>query len=156
MKKKTNKILLLKNVYSLGQPGEIVTVKSGFSRNYLLPFKLGKIATKSVINEFASQQQVLLQNQKVLEKKQLELKNLLENIKDLTIQKEVISNTSKLFGKVTKNDILYLLESKLKSKDLIEKQQIEETSIEDLGEYGITIHLSKNIQAKILVNIISK
>lgn len=155
MRKKTANILLLKNVKSLGEPGEIVTVKTGYSRNYLLPFKLGKIATSETIKEFGLKQEEILFKEKLIRNEHTDLKNLLENIGGLKIKKEVVANTNQLFGKITKNEILTLFQNKLPSTKKVEKYQIEFPLIKNIGQYIITIYLEKDIYAKVPLEIIT-
>lgn len=155
MIKKTNNVLLLKHVKSLGQLGKIVTVKAGYSRNYLLPFKFGKIATIETIKEFKVKQEEILLKEKLIRDEQINLKTVLENIVGLQIKKEVVAETNQLFGKITKNEILPLLQNKLSSNQKIEKSQIEVPLIENLGQYKITIYLGKDIFAKIPLEIIT-
>lgn len=154
MKKKSQNILLLKKFKSLGEPGDIVTVSVGFSRNYLLPFKFGKIATREALNEFNLQQTKILLKEETLLQKQLSIKSLIEEIKPLMLKKEIVGNTNQLFGKVTKNDILNILQEHLNSADLLDKQQIELPEIQNLGKYQINIRLGKNIIAKLSLNVI--
>ncbi|CAL8412620.1 unnamed protein product [Dictyota dichotoma] len=155
MIKKTNQILLIKDVKSLGQFGSIVTVKTGYSRNYLLPFKLGKVATNEAIKEFEEKQEKIFFKEKLIRNEQINFKNLLENLVGLKLKKEVVSNTDQLFGKITKNDILLLLENQLPPTKKIEKQQIELPLIEKLGQYKITIYFEKDIFAKVPLEIIT-
>jgi len=155
MTKKTNNVLLLKDVKSLGELGNIVTVKAGYSRNYLLPFKFGKIATLKAIKEFQEKQEEISLKEKLIRDEQINLKILLENIVGLRIKKEVVADTNQLFGKITKNDILSLLQNQIPSGQKIGKHQIEIPTIESLGEYKITIYLERNIFAKVPLEIIT-
>lgn len=155
MIKKTNTVLLLKDVKSLGKFGQIVTVKTGYSRNYLLPFKFGKIATNETIKEFEGKQKEILLKEKLIQNEQIDFKNLLENIGELQLKKEVVSNTNQLFGKITRNDILSLIEAQLPPNKKLEKYQIEFPLITNIGKYEVTIYLDKGVFAKIPLEIIT-
>nr|YP_009455866.1 50S ribosomal protein L9 [Dictyopteris divaricata]YP_010205371.1 50S ribosomal protein L9 [Grateloupia livida]AQZ25082.1 50S ribosomal protein L9 [Dictyopteris divaricata]UAV85940.1 50S ribosomal protein L9 [Grateloupia livida] len=155
MKKKKIEILLVKEVRTLGNSGQIVKVKSGYSRNYLLPYQIGKIPTTKTINEFQiKQKEILLKEENLLEKF-ITLKIAIEALGTLIIKKEVVSDTTQLFGKVTRNDILILLEERLGFTKTLEKNQLQLPSINKLGNYVIEINLGKNIIAQIPVQIIA-
>ena len=155
MGKKTNNVLLLKDVKFLGKLGEIVTVKTGYSRNYLLPFKLGKIATDENLKEFEKNLEEALLKEQLIRNEQIILKNLLENIVGLQVKKDVVTNTNQLFGKITKNEILSLLQNQLPTNKKLEKYQIELPIITELGQYLIIVYLAKDIQAKVPLEVIT-
>ena len=156
MRKKMNEVILIKNIPSLGEPGTIIKVKPGYSRNYLFPFQIAKFATRETINQFKFKEQELLTSQLESQKQNLELKSLLENLKPLILQKEVVYETDQLFGKVTKNEIVSLLEEKVHFSQNLEKTQLKLSNIKELGEYQIPIIISKDITAMVSIVIKAK
>ena len=156
MKKKLNEVLLLKQVPNLGQPGTIIKVKPGYSRNYLFPFQIAKFATEETITQFKAKEQERLADQKDSQQKNLEFKDLLENLEPLILEKEVVYETEQLFGKVTKNEIFSLLQEKINLSQILEKTKIKFSDIKELGEYPISILISKEITATITLIIQAK
>ena len=156
MRKKLHEVILIKNITKLGGPGTIIKVKPGYSRNYLFPFQIAKFATRETINQFKLKEQKFLEDQLESQKQNLELKSILENLKPLILQKEVVYETDQLFGKVTKNEIASLLEEKVNFSRSFEKTQIQLSNIKELGEYPISIIISKDITAKVSIIIKAK
>nr|YP_011006251.1 50S ribosomal protein L9 [Dictyotopsis propagulifera]WAM63255.1 50S ribosomal protein L9 [Dictyotopsis propagulifera] len=158
MIRKIHTILLTQKVRGLGEPGQIVKVKAGYSRNYIIPFKFGKHATRTLISEFNLQQEQILLKEQNLFQKSTKFKNLIESLQQLILKKEVVNNTTHLFGKITKSDIFNLIQEKLEVTEISEifqKNHIILPKIEELGEYKIEIKLSKEISALISLNIIA-
>lgn len=154
MKKKPTEIFLIKKVHKLGDRGTIVKVKPGYSRNYLIPFKLGKKSTPETIYQFEKEQEQVLLNEKTLLNEYFELKTLLEQLETFVIEKEIVDDTNQLFGTVNKLDILNLLEKKIKFNKKIDKNQIQVPKIKEVGDYNITINLGKRIEAVIKIKVI--
>ena len=149
MKKKLNEVLLAKTVKKLGKTGTIIKVKRGYSRNYLVPFKIAKRVTPEAIEEFKIEEQKLLFTKKDHEQKMIKLKQLLENLEPLLLEKEVVYDTEQLFGKVTKNEIFSLLKQKVDLPQIFDKTQIQLSNIKEVGKHIIPIMLTKEIAATI-------
>lgn len=154
MKKKPTEIFLIKKVHKLGDRGTIIKVKPGFSRNYLIPFKLGKKSTSETILQFEKEQEQVLLDEKTLLNEYFELKTLLEQLETFVIEKEIVDDTNQLFGTVNKLDILNLLEKKINFKKKIDKNQIQVPKIKEVGDYNVTVNLGKQIEAVIKIKVI--
>lgn len=154
MKKKPTEIFLTKKVQKLGDIGTIVKVKPGYSRNYLIPMKIGKKPTPETLGQFTKEQEELLLKEKNLLDESFELKTILEELDTIIIEKEVVDDTTQLFGTVSKLDILNLLEKKINLKKKIEKTQLQVPKIKDVGDYNITIDLGKQIEAILKIKVI--
>ena len=102
------KVILKEDVQNLGQQGDVVEVKSGYARNYLMPQKLAILFTK--------QQKKSIEEAQIVEKRKLErekdqLESVLKKVEDLNLSLKMQSEEdNKLFGSVTKLDIVKLLE----------------------------------------------
>jgi len=143
------KIVLLERVQKLGQMGDIVDVKSGYARNFLLPFHKALRATEQNIKYFEDQ------------KSTLEAKNL-ENIKEAERLKTKINGNSftlirsasdagALYGSVSAKDIKDVVAD---NGILIAKNQINlEKPIKELGVYKIIISLHPEISSEITINV---
>ena len=75
-------IILLDNILKLGNLGEVVRVRDGYARNFLIPKGLAKRATQSAVAEFESRRSEL---EKLAEKKLLNAKKIAEALKNKTI-----------------------------------------------------------------------
>ena len=143
------KIVLLERINKLGQMGDIVDVRSGYARNFLLPLKKALRATKENIDFFK-------EKKSILEAKNLENKKEAESVKTKIDGKSFIlirsaSDTGALYGSVSSKDINEVL-----SIDGIEisKNQINlEKPIKELGIYKISVSLHSDIYSEILINV---
>ena len=143
------KIVLLERINKLGQMGDIVDVRSGYARNFLLPSKKALRATKENIDFFKEQKSIL-------EAKNLENKKEAEVVKAKIDGKSFIlirsaSDTGALYGSVSSKDI-----NEIVFADGIEisKNQIKlEKPIKELGVYKIIVSLHSDISAEIFINV---
>ena len=135
------KVILKEDVQNLGQQGDVVEVKSGYARNYLMPQKLAILFTK--------QQKKSIEEAQIVEKRKLErekdqLESVLKKVENLNLSLKMQSEEdNKLFGSVTKLDIVKLLE---KNGITIDKKYIDlSSSIKTLGEHKVNIVFSKEM-----------
>ena len=103
------KILLLENIDKLGNKGEIVRVKDGFARNYLLPQKKASLATKSSIRVYEEQLKIH-EKKEIGKKKTAEV--LAKKINGVSVTTTVTAGEDdKIFGSVTTQNISDLLKA---------------------------------------------
>ena len=143
------KIVLLERVQKLGQMGDIVDVKSGYARNFLLPFHKALRATEQNIQYYEKQKSIL------------EAKNI-ENIKEAESLKAKIngisftlirsaSDAGALYGSVSAKDIMDVVSE---NGIVIAKNQINlEKPIKELGIYKIIVSLHPEISSEIIINV---
>jgi len=146
------RIILLKEVKRLGKKGDIVEVKDGYARNYLIPYGFAWRANKESLKRF---EELKKREEKLLEKKRklaLKLKERLEKV-SLTLQVEA-KEDEVLYGSVGKVQIM----EALKEEGIeIEKDNIKlEEPIKKLGVYKIEIVLGENINAFVRVWIVKR
>ena len=137
------KVILKEDVQNLGQQGDVVEVKPGYARNYLMPQKLAILFTK--------QQKKSIEEAQIVEKRKLErekdqLESVLKQVEDLNLSLKMQSEEDdKLFGSVTKFDIVKLLEE---NGITIDKKYIDLSSpIKTLGEHKVNIVFTKEMSA---------
>ena len=143
------KIVLLERINKLGQMGDIVHVKSGYARNFLLPLKKALRATKENVDFFKEQKSKL-------EAKNLENKREAEDVKTKINNKSFTlirsaSDAGALYGSVSSKDIKEIV-----STDGIEisKNQINlEKPIKELGIYRLNLSLHSDVSSEILINV---
>jgi|TARA_A100000164_G_C21888149_1_gene763888 large subunit ribosomal protein L9 len=143
------KIILLQTHENLGQIGEIVNVKSGYARNFLIPNKIASIATDDNIQYYNK----WIENQKIKEAKNRKNLELLSNQLDkLTLKFELkAGENDKLFGSVTSQMISDELDKKGYSID--KKEIILDESLKEIGNHFVHIHLDESLKPKIKVKI---
>ena len=142
-------VILLEKISKLGNIGEIVKVKDGFARNYLLPNKKAIRASNENKKVFEQQKEELV---KINEDKIAFAKEAVKNIPDnINIFREA-SEQGALFGSVTSRDIAKEIKTdnfEINAKDIILK-----SNIKNIGDYIVEIVLHPEVSKK--VNIIVK
>tara|TARA_B100000029_G_C17067032_1_gene775401 strand:- start:4 stop:453 length:450 start_codon:yes stop_codon:yes gene_type:complete len=143
------KIVLLESVRGLGNPGDIVNVKSGYARNYLIPKDIAVYATKSNINKIANR----IEKAKEIELARIEeLKIVAEKLNKLSLKFKLKSGEEdKLFGSVTTQMIS---EELLENGYTIERKDIVIVDpIKIIGNHYVTIYLHKDVSAKVKIKV---
>ena len=145
------KVILLENIRKIGSIGEIIDVKRGFARNYLISKKKALFASKTNIKEVELIKRDL--NKKDQEKKK-QAKSIQEKIKNKVIEiKKLSTENNELYGSVKPTEISKILENSEKveiNPSLI--QPVKE--IKSLGEFKVIINLHSEIQEKIIVKVL--
>ena len=147
------KVILLENIRKIGSIGEIIDVKRGFARNYLISKKKALFASKVNIKEVEVIKQEL--NKKDQEKKN-KAKSIQEKIKNKVFEIKKLSTENKeLYGSVKPTEISKLLEENIKIE--INPSQIQPIKeIKSLGEFKVMINLHSEVQQQIIVKVISQ
>ncbi len=138
-------VILLERIEKLGQMGDVVKVKDGFARNFLLPQKKALRASENNLSYFEKERVVL--EAKNLEQKQ-EAENILEKLDNLNlIILRQAGETGQLYGSVSTTDIKKSLDEK---GFIVEKNQIKlDKPIKELGIHSTNIRLHPEVQATI-------
>ena len=147
------KVILLENIRKIGSIGEVIDVKRGFARNFLISKKKALFASKANIKEVEIIKQKL--NKKDQEKKK-EAKSIQEKIKNKVFKIEKLSTENKeLYGSVKPTEISKMLEDNVKIKinpSII--QPIKE--IKSLGDFKVVLNLHSEVQEQIIIKVISQ
>ena len=143
------KVILKEDVQNLGQQGDVVEVKSGYARNYLMPQKLAILFTKQQKKSIEEAQRV---EERKLEREKDQLESVLKQVEDLSLSLKMQSEEdSKLFGSVTKLDIVKLLEE---NGITIDKKYVDLSSpIKTLGEHKVNIMFTKEMSASFTLSV---
>jgi len=139
------KIILREDVEKLGLSGEVVDVKDGFGRNYLIPQGKAIMATKGAIQELERLKKQAAREAELTVKEAKELAQLLE-VTSLTIP-VTTGEEDKIHGTVTNADIAAALEER---EILVEKKIITlDQDVKALGEYTATVNLVGDLNPQI-------
>lgn len=142
-------VILLERVESLGQMGEVVTVKNGYARNFLLPQKKALRASKESLVYFETQ------------KAQLEAQNLQRKSEAETVGESMAGmtvvlirqagDTGQLYGSVSSRDVA---EAVTDAGSTIDRRQVQlEKPIKELGLHEISLRLHPEVDIGITVNV---
>lgn len=141
-------ILLIENVANLGVRGDVVNVKDGYARNFLLPRKMALPVTAG------NKRQIELEKERNLKLRAKELaaaQSLKEQLEAVTLATaKKVGENGHLFGSVTNADVAELLKAKGFE---IEKQSISLPHVKDLGDYTVDIRLFSGVHAKLSLSV---
>ena len=144
------KIILLENVRKVGSIGEIIDVKRGFARNYLITQKKALFASKKNITNVEKIKKDL--NKKDLDRKKT-AKDTYEKIQNKNYNvKKLCTENKELYGSVKPSEISKILNE-------VEKLEINSSliqpmkDIKTLGKFKVVINLHSEVQANIFINV---
>ncbi len=145
------KVILLENVRKIGSIGEIIEVKRGFARNYLISKKKALFASKENIKEVEKIKQDL--SKKDLDKKK-EAKEINEKIKNKQYEIKKLSTENKeLYGSVKPTEISKVIEEIDKVK--INPSLIQPSKeIKSIGDFDVLINLHPEVQTEIVIKTV--
>ena len=145
------KIILLKSYDKLGKVGDVINVKAGFARNYLIPNQIGSPATKQNIKSLES----FLRSQEIKEaKNRTNLEALSKKLNSLTIKFDMqAGEDDKLFGSITSQ----MVSDELAEQGFtVDKKEINIADpIKTLGNHKININLGYELETKIKIKVSS-
>ena len=144
-------IILLEKIVNLGQLGDIVKVKDGYARNYLIPQRIARRATKSAIEEFEAKRAEL---EKIQAEKLAVAQALGDKLDGLTVEVPNKAGVDgRLFGSVTNFDIAEAL-GKLGFK--LEKAMVRlpDGPLKAIGEYKVDVAPHTDVVAEVTVKVI--
>jgi large subunit ribosomal protein L9 len=144
-------IILIQDVANLGYKNDIVKVRDGYGRNYLLPNKLAIIANESNRKQLAEN---LKQQAHKLAKLLADAQALAEKLASIVITVPVKANEDgKIFGTVTTQQIA----DALKAQEIeVDKKVITVEPIKQVGEYEATARLHREVKAAIKINVVAE
>tara|TARA_B100001750_G_C15170447_1_gene428969 strand:- start:185 stop:643 length:459 start_codon:yes stop_codon:yes gene_type:complete len=147
------KVILLENVRKVGSIGDIIDVKRGFARNYLISKKKALFASKENIKEVNNIKQEL--SKKDQEKKK-EAKIIQEKLQNKEYEVKKLSTENKeLYGSVKPTEIAKILAEKEKIE--INPSMIQPVKeIKSLGTFKVILNLHSEIQSVISIKVISE
>ena len=145
-------VILKEDMDNLGTSGEVVTVKEGYGRNYLLPRGLAVLATADDVARVAHEKRVIAARTAKLAK---ETQAEADRLGQLTVSiARAVGDEDKLFGSVTSRDIA---EALAEQKVTIDAKKIHlDEPLKTLGMTEVAIKLGQGVTAKIKVWVVKK
>lgn len=145
-------VILKEDILNLGKMGEVVRVRDGYARNYLLPQGLVLTANKKNLKSFEHQKRVIAgQRERVVKQAQ----TLGEKLAAVSLRIPVkVGEEGKLFGSVTNIDI----EKALREKGFdLERRKIHLAEpIKSVGEFEVPVRLAAEVTATVKVSVVSE
>lgn len=142
-------VILKEDVHNLGSSGEIVSVKPGYGRNYLIPRGLAVVATAGNVKHIEHQKKIIAARNAKLAKDAQAVADKLEKL-EVTITRQA-GEGDKLFGSVGTKDIAEALEKKGHKVD--RKKIVLPEAIKTLGEHTVDVKLGYDVTTAVKVVI---
>ncbi len=144
------KVLLIKDVKSLGKAGEVKEVKDGYGKNFLIAKGFAKHATPEIIEE----------HKKMMAQKEAEEKAELQRLQELAkkldkleiVVKKKVGENGHLFGAVTKEEIAEALKAE-HGIEIDKKHITDKKVIKSVGEHEVDLKLGHGIHATLHVDV---
>jgi large subunit ribosomal protein L9 len=145
-------VILREDRENLGKSGDVVTVKAGFGRNYLLPKGLALLATAQDVARVAHEKRVIAaRNAKLMKDTQATADRLNQVAVSIPV---TVGEEDRLYGSVTTRDIVEALHAK--GVELDAKKLVLEEPIKSLGLSEVVVKLGQGVSAKIKVWVVKK
>jgi large subunit ribosomal protein L9 len=145
------KLILREDVEKLGNAGDVVSVKPGYARNFLLPQGKASLATEARINELEHHRRIIREEQMKLLK---DLEAVRSKVESELIEVEVQAGAEgRLFGSVTMQQVADLLAEKGLEIDR-RKMHVDEP-IKTVGEHAVQVRLHREMVATLKVNVVA-
>ncbi len=145
------KLILREDVENLGDAGELVSVKPGYARNFLLPRGLAMLATEGNLRELEHQKRVVSERV-ARERKDLEAQRdrIQAHVVEIAAQ---AGEEGKLFGSVTAIQIAEALAAK--GVEVDRRKIVLQEPIKEVGEHTVPLRLRKDVVAQIKVKVVA-
>ena len=145
------KIVLLENLRKLGAIGDIISVKRGYARNFLIPEKKALFASEENIKQVEKIKTDL--NKKDHEKKKV-AKEIADKLKNKTFEiKKLVTENKELYGSVKPTEISKILKEK-KGVELSSSLIQPVKEIKEVGEFKVILNLHSEIESSITIKVV--
>jgi large subunit ribosomal protein L9 len=146
-------VVLKQDVDSLGTIGQVVRVKPGYARNFLLPRGLAVMATRGNMKQIEHERKLALK--KAEKQRSVFVDQATQLEKAVVMIAKEVGEEGRLFGSVTSAEIVEVLEAKGIELDR-KKLQMPEEAIKQVGTYEIPVKLGLGVVAKLKVDVKTK
>jgi large subunit ribosomal protein L9 len=144
------KVLLIKDVKSLGKAGEVKEVKPGYGQNFLIKKGFAKPATPEIIAEHEAELKRKAQEEAAELARLNELAQKLDKLEIIITKK--LGQNGHLFGAVTKDEIAHALKEQ-HDIEIDKKHITDKTAIKTVGEHDVDLKLGHGIHATLHVDV---
>lgn len=145
-------VILLEPVEKLGEAGQLVTVKPGFARNFLVPRGLALPATQANQRELDAR---LAQRAKQLAARKADAERLRDMLADASVEIRVRAGEDRIYGSVTSRDIAEVLEARYGAQ--IDRRKLElSEAIKTLGDYTVVYKPHPDVAIDLKVAVVSE
>ena len=144
-------VILLESLNKLGKAGEVVAVRDGYAKNYLIPQNKAIVANKTNLADLKNRISKINSDNDI---RIAEAKSIKENLDGKTYEVQIEANDEGvLYGSINQQQIIQLISNETNN---INADSIVVPQIKNIGEYSVTIRLYEEISATITLSVIKK
>ena len=144
-------VILLESLNKLGKAGEVVAVKDGYAKNYLIPHNKAIVANKTNLADLKNRISKINSDNDI---RIAEAKKIRENLNGKTYKVQIEANDEGvLYGSINQQQIIQLISNETNN---INADSIVVPQIKNIGEYSVTIRLYEEISATITLSVMKK
>ena len=144
-------VILLESFNKLGKAGEVVTVKDGYAKNYLIPQNKAIVANKTNLADLKNKISKINSDNDI---RIAEAKSIRENLDGKTYEVQIEANDEGvLYGSINQQQIIQLISNETNN---INADSIVVPQIKNIGEYSVAIRLYEEISATITLSVLKK
>ena len=143
-------VIFIENIEKLGKVGDIVKVKDGYARNYLIPKKKVLRASKENLKVFEEKKSIIENEEKKRKETAIETSSKIKDLEIIILRNA--GENGQLYGSVTSKDIIKEI-SILKKVDLLNEQINLKKTLKSIGVFEVDISVYTDLNTKILLSI---
>ncbi|GFP93520.1 50S ribosomal protein l9 chloroplastic [Phtheirospermum japonicum] len=148
--KKTRKIILKEDVAELGKKGQLMDVKAGYFRNYLLPMGVAQIMTPGLLKEMKIEDERIEAEKKRVKEEAQQLALIFETVGAFKVKRKG-GKGKQIFGSVTAQDLVDIIKAQLQRE--VDKRIVSLPEIRETGEYIAELKLHPEVTARVRLTV---
>ncbi|XP_020581108.1 50S ribosomal protein L9, chloroplastic [Phalaenopsis equestris] len=148
--KKTRRIILKEDVTELGKKGELLEVKAGFYRNFLLPLGKAQLVTPLLIKEMKIEEERIVAEKRRVKEEAEQLALLFRTVGAFKVKRKG-GKGKQIFGSVTAQDLVDIIKAQL-NRD-VDRRIVSLPEIRETGEYIAELKLHPEVTAQVRLNV---
>lgn len=148
--KKVRKIILQEDIAQLGKKGDLLDVKAGFFRNYLLPLGKAQIVTPALIKEMKMEEERIEAEKQRVKDEAKQLARILETVGAFKVKRKG-GKGKQIFGSVTAQDLVDIIKAQTQRE--VDKKIVDLPEIRETGEYTAELKLHPEVTARVRLTV---
>ncbi|KAK6163430.1 hypothetical protein DH2020_000294 [Rehmannia glutinosa] len=148
--KKVRKIILKEDVTELGKKGQLMDVKAGYFRNYLLPMGMAQIVTPGLLKEMKMEDERIEAEKNEVKEEAQQLALIFETVGAFKVKRKG-GKGKQIFGSVTAQDLVDIIKAQLQRD--VDKRIVSLPEIRETGEYIAELKLHPEVTARVRVTV---
>ncbi|KAL8496499.1 hypothetical protein ACS0TY_020271 [Phlomoides rotata] len=148
--KKLRKVILKEDVTSVGKKGQLLDIKAGFYRNYLLPLGVAQIVTPTLLKEMKIEEERIEAEKNRVKEEAQQLATIFETVGAFKVKRKG-GKGKQIFGSVTAQDLVDIIKAQLQRD--VDKRLVTLPEIRETGEYIAELKLHPEVTARVRVTV---